>query len=343
MASFRSSAVAELYAQSASFCHPEYPFLDRAYSPGGYYPFTDFTQNVAEWLRAGNHEAIKELWSFITRNGDSEKFLLEKCLRVNVIQDLELDSETALEAKAIFILSTRQSLHDISANSVGIMASRLLASRLASIPWVPPLRTQEVLHHGASIEANVLEGPQIKARRIEKADAALQELLTPLPEGVANAGQWLIQIPPISRLVIEDYFSRTWAEGRLRPELYYTDRQYGCCNAWNLHFINHIGCFESPTDETPLPTGVTKNHLQEALAIEGIKFKKSAKKDELAMLASQRSGLLASLIKRHAPEYVSPKAEWKDALEQWTLRLEKLECVAAAILKAMGMQSLRMK
>lgn len=343
MQSFRTPAVAELYKQAASFCHQEYPFLDRDYSPGGYYPFTDFTLNVAEWLRTGNHDAIRELWSFLTRNGEAERFMLEKCLRVGVISDLELDESTEFESRAIYLLSSRQSLYDNSANSVGLVASRLLASRLASISWVPPLRTQELLHHGASIEANVIEGPRIRARRVEKADEALQELLNPVPEAVQTAGQWLIQIPPITRLVIADYFARSWGDGRLRPEMYYTERKYGCSIPWNLHFIEHINCFEFPTDTTPLPGSVTKIHLQESLSAHGIEFKISAKKDDLVVLAKQRSGLITGLIRQHAPEYQTPRAEWKDALKAWTERVQKLECVAAAILKAMISQAIRLK
>ena len=342
MRPFRSSALAQVHAQAVGFCHSEYPFLDRDYSPGGYYPFTDFTLNVAEWLRSGNLEAIRELWSFLTNNGVAERFMLDKCLRVNVIPELELDESTAIEVKSIYLLSSRQSLYDNSFDSVGIISSRLLASRLASIAWVPPLHTQEHLHKGASIEANVIDGPDIKARRIQKADAALQELLNPLPEAVQIAGQWLIQMPPITRLVIADYFVRNWG-GRLRPQLYYTERKYGCSVPWNLHFISQINCFELPTDATPLPSAITKTQLQEALHGIGIEFKKSAKKDDLLLLAKQHEGLVSGLFRQYAPEYQTPRPEWKEALQAWTNRLEKLECVAAAILKAMGMQAARLK
>lgn len=339
----RSSAVSELLAQATSFCHSEYPFLDREYSPGGYYPFTDFTLNIAEWLRTENLEAIRELWSFLTNNGDADRFMLEKCLRVNVIPELELDESTAIEAKAIYLLSSRQSLYDNSFSSVAILSSRLLASRLASIAWVPPLHAQEPLHHGASIEANVMDGPGIKARRVEKADAAIQELLNPVSEANQNAGQWLIQIPPMTRLVIADYFARNWGEGRLRPELYYTERKYGCSVPWNLHFIRYIDCFVTPTDATPLPSSVTKPHLQEALSSIGIGFKKSAKKDDLLVLAKQHEGLISGLFRQYAPEYQTPRPEWKEALKIWAERIEKLDCVAATILKAMGMQATRLK
>lgn len=339
---FRSSAVAELYAQASGFCHSEYPFLDREYSPGGYYPFTDFTLNIVDWLRTGNLEAIRELWSFLTSNGVAERFMLDKCLRVNVIPDLELDESTAIEVKAIYLLSSRQSLYDNSFDSVGFVSSRLLASRLASVAWVPPLRAQEHLHKGASIEANVIDGPDIKKRRIQKADEALQELLNPIPEAVQIAGQWLIQIPPISRLVVADFFTRSW-EGRLRPQLYYTERKYGCSAPWNLHFISQINCFAPPTDSTPLPSSITKTHLQEALKGIGLEFKKSAKKDDLLLLAKKHEGMISGLFRQYAPEYQTPRSEWKDALQGWTNRLEKLECVAATILKAMGMQAVRLK
>jgi len=342
MQPFRSSAVAKLHEQTAGFCHPEYPFLDKEYSPGGYYPFTDFTMNVAEWLRTGNIEAIRELWSFLTNNWDADRFMLDKCLRVNVIPELGLDGGTAIEAKAIYLLSSRQSLYDNSPESVGFLSSRLLASRLASITWVPPRNTHEHLHKGASIEANVIDGPDIKARKTQRANEALQELLTPVPEAVQIAGQWLIQIPPITRLVIADYFTRNW-EGRLRPQLYYTERKYGCSGPWNLHFISQINCFEPPTDATPLPSAITKTHLQEVLKGIGLNFKKSAKKDELLLLARQHEGLVSGLFRQYAPEYQTPRPEWKAALQAWTSRLEKLECVAATILKAMGMQAIRMK
>ena len=343
MDSFSSPAIAELYDQAKGFCHPDYPFLDSAYSPGGFYPFTDFTMNVAEWMCIGNHAAIRELWSFLTYNGDAERYLLEKCLRVNVIPDLEFDSSTALETKAIYMLMSRQSLYDTSSEAVGMIGSRLLASRLASISWIPPRDCRELLHKGASIEAIVPEGAKIRARRIEQADEALLELLRPVPEPVRIAGQWLLQIPPITRLVIADYFTRPWAQGRLRPELYYTERKYGCSVPWNLHFIKSINCFEPPSDDSFIPNSITKHHLQEALSLHGVVFKKSFKREDLIKLGLQQRGLIASVIQQYAPEYQKPRTEWIEALRGWTERLHRLECVAAAILKALGMQAIRAK
>ncbi|CAN5468115.1 hypothetical protein BH09VER1_BH09VER1_26180 [soil metagenome] len=337
---FSSPALAALYEESRPFCHPEHPFLDPHYSTGGYYPFTDFTMFLAQWLKAGDFKSVHELWSFLTRNDVAERYLLTRCLGVSVSPLFGLDEESALEAKAIYILSSRQSLYDHNSGSVAMLSGYLLASRLASISWLPPEEIRTALIDSAAKEANVEEGPGIKARRREKAEHALNCLLEPISAAAANAGQWLIQVPPVTRLVILDYFTRSWAQGRLRPDLYYTDRCFGCCAAWNLHFIDWMGCFKEPTDESDVPDQVTKAHLTACLESEGVPFRRSAKRVDLIQLVRQKPGLLADLIRTHAPEVRVPKEEWKEALQEWSQRVSKVHCIAAAILNTLGTKSI---
>ena len=57
---FRSAAVAELYSQIADITHPDYPFLDRSYSPGSYMPAADFSPWIASRRKQQDRAAIEE-------------------------------------------------------------------------------------------------------------------------------------------------------------------------------------------------------------------------------------------------------------------------------------------
>lgn len=339
--SFSTPEVAVLFDELKGWSHPEHPFLDPRYSPGGHYPVTDFTSVVAGWIADGKFTAIAELWSCLTWNGTAEKHLLQRALEARIDSRWGVDAASTVELLAINLLAARMALQDNSLNrcSTEHVATDLAATRLASVAWHPPTDVLEVLRDNAAIHADVEDGPKKKLRKMEKADVAIAELMRDVPEDVNAVGQWMVLIPPMSRLVVLDYFTRGWGSLALRPELYYDERQYGCCVGINLHYIQWVGCFQEPTDEDD-PRGITKAHLAEALRGVGINTKKSAKHGELVSLARSQPGLLASLLKSYAPNFVRPKNEWKNGLHDWVLRWKKLRCVAGAMLSHAAQSSM---
>lgn len=340
---FKTAAVSTLYNQVQPWSHPEYPFLDPEYSPGGYYPVVDFTSIVAGWIATGQTDAISELWGFLTNNGPGEIDLLRRGLAAQVDTRWALDAGSAAELRAIHLLGLRMALQDSSMNKSGTAhtTKELFASRLASTIWKPPTELLETLRDNAAIQADVEDGPHKRKRKMQQAEDGIIELMRDVAPELENVGAWMVNIPPMSRLVVEDFFLRDWSVGSLRPTLYYGERQYGCGVAWNLHFVQWLGCFAEPTDLDDLPSGVTIAALSEALRGVGIDFKKSAKRTELEALARKESGMISALIKRYAPEKVKTKPEWKDALLEWVSRCQKLRCIAGAMLALLSEKSLR--
>lgn len=338
---FRTPAVSRLFDQLQAWSHPEHPFLDPNYSPGGYYPVTDFTTVVAGWIANRETDAIAELWSFLTSNGVAEKEILRRGLCVRVDARWCLDDESSAELSAINLLGLRMALQDNSLNrsSTARTTTDLFSSRLASTAWRPPIGMLEILRENAAIQADVEDGPQKRLRKRKQAEEAIEELMRDAGEDVETVGQWMVRIPPMARLVIVDYFTRDWGAMSLRPDLYYGDRQYGCSAALNIHFIQWIGCFQEPTDEDD-PKGVTKAEFAESLQEAGINFKKSAKRSELEAVARCHLGLVASIIKKYSPKFVRPKSEWKSGLQAWVSRCQKLRCISAAMLTLMAENSL---
>lgn len=337
---FETKEVAALYAELKDWCHPEYPFLDPEYSPGSLCPVTDFTAELARWLADGNVGAIAELWWFLSNHGTADTTLLRYALGTRVSSQWGLDAASSMEMLAINLLMARMALQYTPSDARSHVATSLAATRLASIAWQPPDGVRDILRDNAVRQAVVIPGVGQKRRRIEQAEAGMAELLGEVGEDVRAVGQWMVLIPPMARVVVVDYFTRSWGENVLRPELYYTERQYGCCSGLNLHYIQWMGCFSEPTDNDSA-TKITKIHLASGLREAGVAFKKSAKWEDLLNSARTVPGLVASLIKTHAPEKVYPKKEWEAGLWGWVERTERLRCIAAVIIASLAQQSLK--
>lgn len=338
---FTTAEVAELRNEMAAWSHPEHPFLDPHYSLGGYYPATDFTMPVAQWLREFKLDAIIELWSFIGRTDEAGKFLLKRTLLTQIDSRWGIDHKSSAELLAINLLGARMSMQDntLNCNATARVVTDLAATRLASTTWCPPSDLLEVLRNNAAREAIVEDGPDKLVRKMDLAKIAIEELVREVPTPVQTVGEWMVLIPPMARLVVLDYFTRGWGPKALRPELYYSERQYGCCAALNLRHIQWVGCFEEPTDESDA-SKVQKAHIVAALERLGLKVKKSAKHAELIALAREHPGTVANLIRTHAPNHVSPKQEWLAALEGWMLRWRKLRCLAGSIISVANQQAM---
>ena len=320
--------MAALYEEMKPFCSAERPFLDVEYAWPP--PFTDFTSILAKWISEQRFPAITELWIILFGKGIAELELLRRALKAQVDTGLKFDSDTVAEVKAINLLVHGMHLH--LPGHPSSIASRLFATRLASIEWNPPIDQLASLKFQASKEAWVPDGSNKRKRQQTKANEALAELLLPRNEAIKTVGDWMLLIPPMTRMVIQDYFQKTWEVKSLTPNLYYMDRMYGCCKEINLGFIRWMGCFREPDDRDILPSRVTKTLLLQEFTNLQLTVKKTLKRTELIETLRDYPGVISKLIKIHAPESVTPKTEWKQGLENWASRCQIIQCVAAAIM-----------
>lgn len=328
-AKFETPEVAELFEQVRHWCHPEHPFLDPNYSPGGYYPVIDFTPYISAWLQQEKYKPIAEIWNHLTPTCDATEFLFGNLLLTICPEELEFDKPTCCELLAVNFLTHRANF--CGSRFVADAGALLIATRLASIQWIPPLKTRPYLYRQAVIEAFVLDGAEMHKRKCALADSALVDVKNPVSENILRVGAWLLQIPPTTRLVLYYFIKSLGHSKKLRTALFYDDRCYGCRPEWNLHFLNWMGCFDEFSDSDEIPTSITKDHLLNALNQRGIKIKKGAKKDEIIAITREQEGLVSSLLCQFAPDYRRLKSEWMEPLIAWTNRVDRLRCLASAI------------
>jgi hypothetical protein len=357
---FKTPEVANLYEEILPWCHEEYPFLDRNYSPASNMPAIDFTPQVATWLAEGREEAIAELWSYLTYSNDACSIALKSALRCQLPHWIKLSESARHELHAICILTLRaamcSNLRNPSAVSSWLAATTLGSRHLDLAPdydrgdWtaemsratktvvLAPPYSGELLK---AIESEMTENSFLgsihgkqKGAKIAL-DTAMSEMGTS-----EMAAEKLKSIPPMARYVVYDCIYREWAVGTLRFDLYYEHRSYGCGREPNRQYIDWLGFFATPNDEADPPAAVTKQLLLAAFEQCGVKCRKSASRNEMVDLARTVPNLVSSLILQHCPEQRSVLPEWKESLNSWALRVRYVESVGAALLKILGVQLL---
>lgn len=99
------------------------------------------------------------------------------------------------------------------------------------------------------------------AERFALKPAFLLPLETPIADESAVIDR-LALIPPMTRLVVVDYFGRDWAQGKMQTQMGYTEREYGCCSDWNLHYIRWLDFFQPPTKVERIPHSLKKDDIR---------------------------------------------------------------------------------
>lgn len=335
---YRTAEMKALEAEVGRLGHAQNPFLDARYSIGGFYPVTDFTLVIADWLRGGRVEAIKELWCWITADRPADRVVLQKALAATMPDEFGFDEEMAAEVKAVHLLGQRLALYE-QPGAASFTVGRVLATRLASTEWQPPCALRAELEEWAEKEAVIVPEIHPPERKRLLAQRAMVSLSQSSDEPMRNVKGWMRQMPPMARLVISEYFHR--ADGRIHPELYYGERKYGCNEEINRQFVDWIGCFSYPPDEVPVPRAVTKDHLRDALARIGVKRPASATREALIAEARKSAGVLSAIYERDAREYRVVKAGWEASLTEWARRVHELPPVALAVLRPLAEQTAR--
>jgi hypothetical protein len=358
---FKTIEVAQLYEEIRDWCHPDYPFLDRNYSPGSNMPATDFTAYVTTWLAGGREDAIAELWEYLTYQGDASRVALRKALNVNLPSWIQLSDTARHELHAIYILTMRATMCSNNQNiaSVGAwLAATTLACRQLSLPpdydcggWTAEMtRATNVMPLAPAYSADLLKIVRSEMDmnsllgsvhgKDEGARLAVEKAMSPL--GVTETvAEKLKAIPPMARFVVYDYVNRGWGYGMLRFDLYYEQREYGCRKDANQQYVEWLGFFGLPSDKASIPAAVTKDVLREALEKHGIELKKSGTRKEMIEKAQGIPGLLSALIVQIYPQQRELLSEWKGAVNDWALRVRYVEAVARAIFKILAVKGLK--
>ena len=151
----------------------------------------------------------------------------------------------------------------------------------------------------------------------------------------------LAQVPPMTRLVVIDYFTRSWAQGQMKFSMTYTEREYGCCADWNQHYVQWVDFFEPPTklEIEDAPWSLKKDLILARLEAAGVQVKKTTSRKRLLVLLNERPDLLASTLRELCPEACAVKPEWKAPLEAWLARYHQMLDVAGEVYKSLLLQN----
>jgi hypothetical protein len=164
------------------------------------------------------------------------------------------------------------------------------------------------------------------------------ELLNSLEEPIAQEAlviERLALVPPMTRLVVTDYFTRSWAQGQMKFSMGYREREYGCCFDWNKHYVNWLDFFEPPCDLASVPHTLKKDQIRSRLEAAGVQTKKSMSRENLLTLAAQNPSLLTAMVGEFCPEACVVKQQWKAPLDAWLARYQKSLDAASEVYKTL--------
>jgi hypothetical protein len=301
---FRTPEVAELYDSISQWSHPEYPFLDKGYSPSSNAPATDYTLAIADWLQNGRIDAVRELWSYIAPTGSASEHILMNGTQATIPQQLKLPARVQAEIRAVFLLTLRAQF--ILFTFCTDIAVELAASVLACYP-------AQLVKPGST------------------------------PTEPSETVMMLREVAPMVRLVVYRYFADSWHVGRLNLNLGYDDRMYGCGREHNKVAIEKLGFFGPPTDNVYVPGTITKNVLKTELESAGFQFNKSDTRKRMIEVARSVPGLVSTLVAKRYPEMRIIRDEWHEPVNRFASGISASKEQSRAILTAMGLSTLQLR
>ena len=321
------------------WAHPEHHFLDAQYSPGSNAPAVDLTGFVTDCLMNNNIAPIKELWSFITPTNVASDRMLYTSMAVDFPDWLQISETSKAELRAINILVARCAF--CTNQDISRLACQLAASVIACRQLIVPPEQMDLLYRLTKPEmtADSFLGSQHGVKK--GTEIALATAMSPLGDAAPCADK-IKSIPPIPRLVVHDFLTRTWGHG-LRYDLYYGERMYGCGKEHNQIFVEWLGFFTTPSSNEKVPSSVTKEKISIFLQDRGITFKKSATRKALLELIQPDPLMTRDLFLAHAPESRVIAPEWETSVKAWSDRMKMIEAVGGGVLKLLAQQSLYVK
>lgn len=165
--------------------------------------------------------------------------------------------------------------------------------------------------------------------------------LTPDISPPQRAAELLRSASPMARIVVHDFLFGGWSAGRLRLNLQYDDRLYGCSAQINAAELERMQLFEAPGDDAYVSAAVTKKMLLTELNSAGLAFKTSDTRKAMLAAAREIPGMISSLVLRTDPSRRRLRREWRDGVQEWAARIHACEPMANDVLRQMGLQGLR--
>ena len=338
-----SPAIKALAEEYRGEYHRDYPFLDPDYSPGSHMPFMDLTPQVGEWIAAGDEAALYELWGFI---GDfRHKVALREALRVSVPEELEISDFAKNEMRAIYALTLRM---ELAVGHGEFTGAAMMATTLSSRDFTMSGDLKNTL------ERLVLQEFKRRNKEFESTGNSLDDaweqtrkVMEAVNQGVAGCERFaaiMKTVPPTVREAISGAMCRlghddaTLWNRRIHYSLGYGERAYGCSEKLNRECTESLGILEAINPTTfGVSSSVTKAMITEALTVNGIAFKKSAKRDDLLKLAWQQPGLVKTLVDTAEPDLKVIKEEYAQEASVWAERNRQLLPFAQAMMAYMGL------
>ena len=336
MKRFKTDALNSLWMEVGDLSHPDYPFLDRNYSPASLMPVCDLTPYVTGMLLSGDSAALSELWSYIA-HWDT---LLELAMGVKAPKEMGLSEYASAELQATFLLTARISLNNGAAFVGADVAASILSTRDISLPG-------EFL----SVLLSFLETELSHTKRYDcpelDINEKMEESLTALKQGTSGCetiAAYMKQVPPMVRITFSDVLNSGSTDCYSRHFHFgngYDHRAYGCSREIGQQFATALGILEVPdVNQTGVSSSVTKPALISALSKQGIQVSKKNTRAELIRIASAVPGLLQEVQNDCDPDLLVLRQELAIEGREWAKRTKSLYWVSKALLAYMGMRKI---
>lgn len=252
----------DIHEMVSGLGHPEYPLLDRDYSPGSAMPVIDFSPILKDLILENDWNMIHALVLEIGRDPHIAEATIKTFMHFKLSEYLDASPELLAELLAILILiyripntghpdnvywlRTRLFKNTLSCNEARINESArdLLLKRLR----------QDVARQRSETERKDLREPTA---------SDFESLEEELPQ--TSSCQRIAAIPVTSKTVIFEALTNEWGASsikRLRPQLSYGERQFGNNVSWNLHYVQWTELFVPPSNDVDISRLLSQEEIR---------------------------------------------------------------------------------
>ena len=337
MMTFKTDGMRALWEEVGDLSHPDYPFLDRNYSPSSCMPVCDLTPYVADFILQNDWAALNELWSYI---GRSDKTINPSIL-ADIPDGLGLTEYARAELCAAYLLTSRIS-HDNGVAFVGgDVVSTILSTRDVDVDSACSAHWQSFLR---------CELEDMKSRDWPELDIEekVNDSWTALLQGTdrcENFANFMKGIPPMVRITFADAI-RSAQSNPPYDSLYnkhlhfgngYGHRVYGCSETIGRAYAQALDILRHPcVEEIGITSKVTKSVLLQALTAHGINPPKNTKRENLIRLAEDVPGLLQHIQDQCEPDLLVIRSDLQAESKVWADRTKRLIWLSSSLLAYMG-------
>ena len=337
MMMFKTDGIRALWEEVGDLSHPDYPFLDRNYSPSSCMPVCDLTPYVADFILQNDWEALNELWSYIGRS--------DKTISPSILADLPdglgLTEYARAELCAAYLLTSRMANDNGVAFVGGDVVSTILSTRNVDVDSACLAQWQSFLR---------CELEDMKSRDCPELDVEekVNDSWAALLQGTArceNFANLMKSIPPMVRITLADAIRSAQSnppydslyDKRLHFGNDYGHRVYGCSETIGRSYAQALDILRHPrVEEIGITSKVTKNELLQALTAQGINPPKNSKRENLIRLAEDVPGLLQHIQDQCEPDLLVIRLDLQAESKVWADRTKRLIWLSSSLLAYVG-------